>query len=192
MAFNNYNNGNTNSGDGEKRTNFPVCKLWGSNGTLNVSIWCSDSGVFTILSGKSAVGKDPSTGNNVYEQKKPSELPRFFFNISLLKALIDSCENVDPSQINIVIDKGQKGGKLSIVGSATDIKFTIDSGKPGIGSRTITIPAISINGKSIHSDFAIFLDYMKTCYKKALYQKLDNDEFGTAIASSNDDDNLPV
>lgn len=193
MAFNNYNNGNTNnsSGDGEKRTNFPVCKIWGSDGTINASIWCNDTGVYTILSGKISVGKDPNTGNNVYEQKKPSELPRFFLNLSLLKALIDSCENTDPSQLNVVIDKGQKGGKLAITGSQTDVKFLIDSGKPGIGSREITVPAHTISGRPVHSDFAIFLDYMKTCYRKALYQKLDPEEFGTAIASS-EDDNLPI
>ena len=80
---NNFNNMNNNQGGEKKKTNFRIGKIWGADGQLDVSVWVADTGARTILSIKSAVGKDPSTGNNVYEQKMPNELPRFFMNIDL-------------------------------------------------------------------------------------------------------------
>ena len=73
MAFqtNQFNNGNSgmNQGGEKKKTNFRVGKVYGTDGTIDVSIWNSDKGgVYAILSCKAAVGKDPSTGANVYEQ----------------------------------------------------------------------------------------------------------------------------
>lgn len=195
MAFNNYNgnsgyNNQNNGGEDKKKTNFAVGRLWGADGVVDVSIWNSDKGVKTIISGKSSVGKDPSTGSNVFEQKKPNELPRFFMNVNLVRALLDATDNTDPSTLNIVMDKGQSG-KLTITGSPTEIKFIIDSCKAGIGSRTITFPAINLGGKNIHSDFNIFIEYLRVCYKKGLYTKLDENEFGMAVASE-DDSNLPI
>ena len=195
MAFNNYNgnsgyNNQNNGGEDKKKTNFAVGRLWGADGVVDVSIWNSDKGVKTIISGKSSVGKDPSTGSNVFEQKKPNELPRFFMNVNLVRALLDATDNTDPSTLNIVMDKGQSG-KLTITGSPTEIKFIIDSCKAGIGARTITFPAINLGGKNIHSDFNIFIEYLRVCYKKGLYTKLDENEFGMAVASE-DDSNLPI
>lgn len=195
MAFNNYNgnsgyNNNQNGGEDKKKTNFAVGRLWGSDGVIDVSIWNSDKGVKTIVSGKSSVGKDPSTGANVFEQKKPNELPRFFMNVNQVRALLDATDGVDPANLNIVLDKGQ-AGKFTIVGSPTEIKMTVDSAKAGIGARTITFPAINLGGRNIHSDFNIFIEYLRVCYKKGLYTKLDENEFGMAIASE-DDANLPI
>lgn len=195
MAFNNYNgnsgyNNQNNNGEEKKKTNFNVGRLWGADGVVDLSIWNSDKGVKTIISGKSSVGKDPSTGANVYEQKKPNELPRFFMNVNQVRAILDAVDGVDPSTLNIVMDKGQ-AGKLTITGSNTEIKFTIDSCKAGIGARTVTFPAINLGGRNIHSDFNIFIEYLKVCYKKGLYVKLDENEFGMAVASE-DDANLPI
>ena len=78
MAFQQANNnfGGQNQGE-KKRTNFPLGRaIYGTDAQLKLSIWNSDSAMYTIFSIAQAVGKDPSTGANVYEQKAPNELPR--------------------------------------------------------------------------------------------------------------------
>ena len=192
MAFqmnNNFNNSNNQTGD-KKKTNFRIGKIWCSDGQLDVSIWVADTGAKTILSIKSAVGKDPSTGNNVYEQKMPNELPRFFMNADLSRAFIEAVENTqDLGAINIVLDKGGNN-KLTVVGQVNSIKMTLDSAKQG--SRTITFDATPVGSKNIHASFKNLVEYIKFGYKKALTNKLDPDEFGMALGSDESNDDLPI
>ena len=194
MAFNNNNNFNNsgNQGGEKKKTNFKIGKIWGSDGVLDITIWLSDTGARTILSIKSAVGKDPSSGNNVFEQKMPNELPRFFMAANVMNAFIESVATTpDLGAINFCIDKGNNN-KLTVQGQGNSIKITIDSAKQG--SRTVTLDGIIVNGKCNHADFKILVDYIKICYKKALTAKLDPDEFGMVVAgdnSSEDDGNVP-
>jgi len=180
---NNFNNANQN-GD-KKKTNFRLGKVWGSDGQLDVSIWLADTGVRAILSIKSAVGKDPSTGANVLEQKMPNELPRFFMNMDLLRAFIDVVDSTpDLGGLNIVLDKGPSG-KLTIAGQTNSIKMTIDSQKQG--SRTITFDSIACGNKNIHASFKNLVEYLRIAYKKALTNKLDPDEFGMAVNGDGED-----
>lgn len=186
---NNFNNSNNQTGD-KKKTNFRIGKIWGSDGQLDVSIWVVDTGPRTILSIKSAVGKDPSTGNNVYEQKMPNELPRFFMNVDLSRAFIEAVEDTqDLGAINIVLDKGGNN-KLTVVGQGNSIKMTIDSAKQG--SRTITFDSTPVGSKNIHASFKNLVEYIKFGYKKALTNKLDPDEFGMALGSDESNDDLPI
>ena len=186
MAFgnnNNFNNSGNNQGGDKKKTNFKIGKIWGSDGVIEVSVWVADTGVRSILSIKSAVGKDPSTGANVLEQKMPNELPRFFMDAGLMNAVINSvAQTSDLGSINIVIDKGNNN-KLTVMGQENQIKITIDSTK--CGSRTITLDSLSINGKCVHANFNILIEYLKIAYKKALYNKLDPEEF--AMISPSDE-----
>lgn len=187
---NNFNNNSNNNGGDKKKTNFRLGKVWGSDGQLDVSIWVADTGVRAILSIKAAVGKDPSTGANVLEQKMPNELPRFFMNIDLLRAFIDVVEATpDLGSINIVLDKGN-AGKLTIVGQGSSIKLTIDSAKQG--SRTITFDSIGVGNKNIHAAFRNLCEYMKIAYRKALTNKLDPEEFSMAVNGGDNDDDLPI
>lgn len=192
MAFqmnNNFNNSNNQNGD-KKKTNFRIGKIWSSDGQLDVSVWVADTGARTILSIKSAVGKDPSTGNNVYEQKMPNELPRFFMNVDLSRAFIEAVESTsDLGAINIVLDKGGNN-KLTVVGQGNSIKMTLDS--PKQGSRTITFDSTPVGSKNIHAAFKNLVEYIKFGYKKALTNKLDPDEFGMAIGSDESNDDLPI
>lgn len=193
MAFNNNNNFNNsgNQGGEKKKTNFRIGKIWGSDGQLDVSIWLSDTGARAILSIKSAVGKDPSTGANVLEQKMPNELPRFFLAANMMNAVINAAAATpDLGKIALTIDKGNNN-KLTVMGQGNQIKITIDSQKQG--SRTLTLDGIIVNGNCVHSDFNVLIDYLKICYKKALTAKLDPDEFGMAVGDSNgeDDGNVP-
>lgn len=188
MAFspnNSFNNNTANSG--EKKTNFRIGKIWGSDGQLDISLWIANTGVRAILRIKSAVGKDPSTGATVLEQRKPNELPGFFMNIDVLKAFIDYVATVtDYGSMSFSIDKGNNN-KLTVIGQGNTIKMTIDSQK--LGSKTITFDSIAVGNKNIHAAFMNLIEYLKICYKKALTNKLDPDEFGMAIGSSSSDDN---
>lgn len=195
---NNFNNnqGGLNNATDKKKTNFRIGKLWGSDGQLDISVWVAQSGVFTTLTIKSAIGKDPATGTNVLEQKMPGDLPRFYMSISLVKAFLQCIESYtadDISRINFEYDKDQRGGKLSIIGDGNVIKMTIDSKKQQ-GHRTITFEATSVGSKNIHSTFLVFCEYMKIAYKKALYNKLDPDEFAMAVGNGGNDDNddIPI
>ena len=194
MAFNNNNNFNNsvnNQGGDKKKTNFKIGKIWGADGVLEVAVWCADTGVRSILSIKAAVGKDPSTGNNVLEQKMPNELPRFFMDAALMNAFINGIAQVsDLGTVNLVIDQGNNN-KLTVMGQGNQIKITIDSQKQG--SRTITLDGVIVSGNCVHADFLVLVDYLKICYKKAITAKLDPDEFGMAVADSNgeDDGNVP-
>ena len=193
MSFNNNNNFNNsgNQGGEKKKTNFRIGKIWGSDGQLDVSMWLSDTGARTILSIKSAVGKDPSTGANVLEQKMPNELPRFFLAANVMKAVIDAvAATPDLGKISLTVDKGNNN-KLTVMGQGNQIKITIDSQKQG--SRTITLDGVIVSGNCVHADFLVLVDYLKICYKKAITAKLDPDEFGMAVADSNgeDDGNVP-
>lgn len=184
---NNFNNSNQNGGE-KKKTNFRLGKIWGSDGQLDVSIWVADTGVKSILSIKSAVGKDPSTGANVLEQKMPNELPRYFMDVNLMRAFIEISESTsDLSSINFVIDKGT-AGKLTVVGKGNTIQITIDSSKQG--SRTLTLDSVAVGSKNIHASYKNLVELVKIAYKKALTNKLDPDEFGMAVG--NNDDDMPI
>jgi len=190
MGFNmnnNYNNTTNNGGGEKKKTNFRIAKIWGSDGQLDISVWVSDTGVKTILSIKSAVGKDPSTGANVFEQKMPNELPRFFMNVDLLCALnevLQSTSTSDYGTINISLNKSTSE-KMTIVGQGNSIKITIDTSKNG--SRTITLDSIAVGSTNVHASFKNFTKYIGIAYKKALTAKLDPDEFAMVAGGSDED-----
>jgi hypothetical protein len=191
MGFtpNNNFNANQNNGGEKKKTNFRLGKIWGSDGQMDVSIWVADTGVRAILSIKAAVGKDPSTGANVLEQKMPNELPRYFMNLDLMRAFIDIVDSTtDLGTLNVVLDKGN-AGKLTVAGQGSSIKVTIDSAKQG--SRSITFDSVACGNTNIHAAFKNLNELIKIAYKKALTNKLDPEEFGMAVGGS-DDDELPI
>lgn len=186
---NNFNNMNNNQNGEKKKTNFNIGKIWGSDGQLSVSIWVADTGVRTIFCIKSAVGKDPSTGSNVYEQKNPSEIPRFFMNIDLVRAFLEAVERFnDFGSLNIVLDKGS-GNKLTVAGQGNSIKITIDSAKQG--SRTITLDSTPVGNDNVHSSFKNLIEFVKIAYKKSLVAKLDPDEFGMIFGGEESPDEAP-
>jgi len=191
MAFNQNNNfNNSNNGD-KKKENFPIGKLWGSDGQLVVSMWIPPTGARAILRIKSIAGKDPSTGAPMLEQRMPSELPGFFMNLDLLKAFLVTVESAqDYGSLSFVIDKGNNS-KLTVVGQGGTIKMTIDSAKNG--SRTITFDSVAMGNKNVHAAFINLCEYLKIAYRKALTNKLDPDEFAMAVGTDNgNDDDLPI
>lgn len=194
MAFqqnsnvNGFGNNNTNNQGGEKKkSNFRVGRIYGTDGIIDVSIWNSDKGgVYTILSIKSAVGKDPSTGANVYEQKMSGELPSIFMNLELIRAFLDGVKGLDVATLNFTIDT-KRGSKLTMQGSADAVKITIENQKTG--TRTITLDAVPIGNVNVHANVLNLISMIEICFKKALSNKLDPEEF--AMAVNTDDTEVP-
>lgn len=191
MPFQSNNNfgGNSNNQNGEKKKeNFPVGRLWGSDATIDISIWKSSSAVFTIFMVKQAVGKDPSTGANVFEQKAPNELPRVFMTPEYLRAFLDTAKTVDPNNINFSLQP-KKGSKLTVSGTMNQIKITLETEKQG--SRTITLDGIPVGNTVVNGSWKNMIKLLDVAYKKALYAKLDPEEFATALGGDSDEE-VPI
>lgn len=186
MAFvqNNYNNNGVTGGE-KKKTNFRVGKVYGIDGIIDVSIWNSDKGgVYAIMSIKAVVGKDPSTGGNVYEQKMSGELPSIFMNADILRGIIEGVKTCDDyGTINATIDT-KRGAKMSFVGSGSQIKITIENQKTG--TRNCTLESMQIGTKTIHASFLNLMSFLDICFKKALRNKLDPEEFAMALSGDTD------
>lgn len=183
---NNFQNNNGNMGE-KKRTNFPVGKVYGSDAILNLTVWVSDSAVYTIFQIKQAIGKDPSTGANAFEQKAPNELPRVFLNPEYLCALIEAAKSNLP-EITIA---PKAGSRLHITGLNTNqIKITIETDK--LGSRTITFDSIPVGSTNIAASWTNLQKLLAVAYKKALYAKLNPEEFATALGMENNAEELPI
>lgn len=183
----NYNGSSPTSTGEKKKSNFNVGKLWCPDGNLMVSIWNSDKGgCYTIISAKAFVGKDPSTGANVPEQKMSGELPSIFMNSEILRGLLDAIEDCrdDFGKLNITIDTN-RGSKMTMTGLGSSIKVVIESQKNG--SRTVTLESIPVGNKNYHANFENLIKYLNICYDKAIRNKLDPDEFPVT-----ESDELPI
>lgn len=192
MPFQQSNNfgGNAANQQDKKKTNFRLGRpVYGSDAQLNLSIWNSDSATYTIFAIKQAIGKDPSTGANAYEQKAPNELPRVFLNPEYLNALITAIE----AKIDILMTP-KRGTTLKITGLNTNqIKMTIETEK--LGNRTITFDAIPVGSMNIQSAFDNMVKLLKIGLKKALLAKLDPEEFGMVLgvdSGSDGGEEIPI
>lgn len=193
MAFqqsNGFSNNSNYQGGGEKKkTNFRIGKIYGVDGIMEVSVWVSDTGAKTILSIKSAIGKDPSTGNNVYESKMPSELPRFFMNLDIAKAFIDASAMSEPDKLHFSIEIKGSGNKLTVESiNPRTIKLTIECPKVSSTPRSITFEAIPVGFADIHASYNNLVEMVKIGYKKTLQGKLDPEEFSMVLGNNDDGD----
>lgn len=191
MPFQNSNfGGNSNNQqqqDGEKKkTNYRLGRFFGSDAILEVTVWLSNSAVNTILQIKSAVGKDPSTGQNVYENKSPMEVPRLFLKPDQLRLFTDYIKTHDsidwsPSDNSHITITGINNG---------DIKITIAE-KKHPQPRTITFPAIPVsNGNVQNGNWKNILKILDVALDRALLIKLNPDAFSDANPTATDD--LPI
>lgn len=193
MAFqqnsNGFNNGNLSNNGEKKKTNFKVGKIYGTDGTLDVSVWNSDKGgCYGIISARAAIGKDPSTGANAYEQKMSGELPSIFMNVELMRALVDGIKAQDPGTLNVSLDT-KRGASMNIIGAGNSVKITIDNKKTG--TRTITLDAVPVGNKNIHANFLNLIDMLDICFKKAIRNKLDPEEFSMAVGGDTNGETNP-
>jgi hypothetical protein len=181
----NFNNNNAPQGE-KKKTNFPVGKVYGTDAILNLSIWISDSAVYTIFAIKQAIGKDPSTGANAFEQKAPNELPRVFMNPEYLCAFREAAKL--GNDINI---SPKRGTTIRVTGINTNqIKITIDTEKQG--SRTITFDSIPTGSSNVQASWINMTKLLEVAYKKALFAKLDPEAFAVAFDAEGSAEELPI
>lgn len=185
----NYANQNQPSGD-KKRTNFPVGRLFGSDGKLNVTIWNSDSAVYTIIAIAQSVGKDPTTGANVYEQKAPNELPRVFLNPENLETLLLGMNDIDINGTTTHVLPLKNGSKLTI--AVNNGKVTLTTETPKQGSRSITFEPITFASSNINGNWNLFKKYLTIASNKALVAKLDPNEFAMVMGQTTSDEEVPV
>lgn len=185
----NYANQNQSSGD-KKRTNFPVGRLFGSDGKLNVTIWNSDSAVYTIIAIAQSVGKDPTTGANVYEQKAPNELPRVFLNPENLETLLLGMNDIDINGTTTHVLPLKNGSKLTIAVNNGKVTLTTETQKQG--SRSITFEPITFASSNINGNWNLFKKYLTIASNKALVAKLDPNEFAMVMGQTTNDEEVPV
>ena len=185
----NYANQNQSSGD-KKRTNFPVGRLFGSDGKLNVTIWNSDSAVYTIIAIAQSVGKDPTTGANVYEQKAPNELPRVFLNPENLETLLLGMNDIDINGTTTHVLPLKNGSKFTIAVNNGKVTLTTETQKQG--SRSITFEPITFASSNINGNWNLFKKYLTIASNKALVAKLDPNEFAMVMGQTTNDEEVPV
>lgn len=185
----NYANQNQSSSD-KKRTNFPVGRLFGSDGKLNVTIWNSDSAVYTIIAIAQSVGKDPTTGANVYEQKAPNELPRVFLNPENLETLLLGMNDIDINGTTTHVLPLKNGSKLTIAVNNGKVTLTTETQKQG--SRSITFEPITFASSNINGNWNLFKKYLTIASNKALVAKLDPNEFAMVMGQTTSDEEVPV
>ena len=193
MAFNNmngFNNQNNNNGEPKQKKNFKVDRLRSVDGELNLGIWDSDmGGTLTSISIKAAVGKDPTTGRAVYEQKSPNELPSVLLGRDFVRALIMAMKDTTPENANITIQPGEGKAKLTLKSTSNGYSITLDH--PKNGSRTMNMQSIPIGGKNYHPTWARLLEGLIICDKATSYGKLDKDRFNSALSGGTDDEDTP-
>ena len=191
MAFQQTNqqfSAGNNSGE-KKKTNFRVGRVYATDGTVDVSVWNSDKGgCFCILSIKAAVGKDPSTGTNVYEQKMSGELPSMVMNLEMVRAFLEVVKKQDPENLNFKLDTN-RGSSIAVAGAGSSIKVTIENAKNG--TRTVTFDAVPVGSTNVHANWRNLVDMVDICFKKALRNKLDPEEFAMVGEDENSSD-LPI
>lgn len=192
IGNNNGSNGSNGYGNNggeqpKQKTNFTIGRIYGSNGRLDVSIWISDTGVKTIFT--ITKGLRDTDGKIIYEQKKPSELPRFFANPSILRAIAESIDvgKQNPGSMHSII--ATPSGKIEFVGQGESVVINVTSNTDKIkDSRTITLDAVSCGNSVIHADLLNLDHYIKVALKHGLNSKLDKSVFDVG---NDDGDDVP-
>jgi len=191
MAFtsnNSFGGNNFNNGEPKQRTNFPLCSIRTNDGNLKMSVWKADFGVAISMTIYAAAGKDPTTGRVMYEQRKPMDLPGVNLWATQAEALRIAIKNQkadEPANINLKLQV-KSDTSLEITSDNGNIKITITDPK---GSRTCTLEAMQVGNKSINPNWNIFQKMITVGAHKAVFGKLDPDEFGSDITASNEDTN---
>lgn len=180
---------NNNNGEAKKKSNFRVGRIYGDDGILDVSTWNSDKGgIYAVVNIKAAIGKDPSTGANAYEQKMASELPSVFMNVENTYALIEAMSKSEPETANLTLDCGRS--KISLQGQNDGVRITIENQKNG--TRNVTLKAISLGSVKVHSGWQMLKAYLTICYKRASRAKLNVEEFSVALTDDgSSDEDIP-
>ena len=75
---------------------------------------------------------------------------------------------------------------MSIVGNGSQVKITIDNQKTG--TRTCTLESLQVGTSTIHSSLLNLISLLEICFKKAIRNKLDPEEFAMALSGDGGSD----
>ena len=180
----NFGQQNQQTQPSNEKTNFAVTKIYGNDGILSIGIWKSQTSIFTIIQIKQSVGKDPTTGAMVLEQKAPNEIPRVFMNAETLCYFIEGLK----CGKDFSVPKLKKGSELSVSGVGTNsVKITIKEEKfPQ--PRVITFDSVPIGDSNVCGGTLNILRTLEpVVMRKVLYAKMDPNEFNIASNISEED-----
>lgn len=190
MPFQNstgFQNQNTAGGD-KKKVNFPLGRVYGSDGHIRASIWISDSAVYTILTPYRKIGNDPSTGRDAYEQAKPADLPRVFLNPETLRVFLEAAKILNKNTGSFNVPQ-KRGSEFKVTANNGQIKLLFKSDK---GEREITLEATPVGDSTVNGSWANLISMAELGFKKALTAKLDPDEFGMVVGGDNSEEEVPI
>lgn len=176
--FNNnggYNNQPQQNGD-KPKTNFTIGNTRGTDGVIDVKAWKSASNVlYAALSIRQQIGKDPN-GKIMYEAGLSKDRPGVLIRPDHARSLYEYLKKQDWSRINLVDHAPAPeypDQTISVVGSESEVKFTIkDKAK---GARTITITADPIGGTYANGAWENFLSQFWKEIETAIFMKMSED-----------------
>ena len=202
MAFtnggynNNFNNNNGQQQSSEKHSWRIGKDIRTSDAKFSVGLYESAyKNAFCSIQVIESIGTDRTTGMASYEQRQPQDIPSVLMNHEMLEALIDVVTDktrptkdreffpnwVNPTNLNITIDCGL-GSKLTITGSATDVKIKTE--REGKGDRTGTLFSVMIGNEPNFASWRIFLQKLYYVLAYMSTAGIDAEKFSAAMANT--------
>ena len=173
MAFiqnnNNYNQAN-NGGEPQQKTNFPIGKVFGNDGTIEIRCWKSNNNaVYTNIIIRQQTGKDPQ-GHTLYEGGLIKDIPNVLFRVDSARALYEYLITKNPATVNLqdYSAPGYPDSKISFQGSETGVKITITNPK---GTRSFTLGATPVGGENVNANWKNFISQFKRAIDAGIFVK---------------------
>lgn len=166
----NYNQQNNQNGPKEK-TNFPIGKIYGSNGIIETKCWKSqNNALYVSLSIKQQIGKDPQ-GRTTYENGLAKEIPSILLRADSAKGLYMYLKNNAPEnyKLNDYSAQGFPDSKISFIGNEAGVRITINDPK---GIRTMDMPSTPVGDKNYNPLIDNFLTQLKKAIDSAVLYKV--------------------
>ena len=166
---NNFNQQNPNAP--KEKTNFPIGKIYGSNGIIETKCWKSQNNALYIsLSIKQQIGKDPQ-GRTTYENGLAKEIPSILLRADSARALYMYLTNNSPEnyKLNDFSAPNFPDSKISFIGNDAGVRVTITDQK---GMRTMDMPSVPVADKNYHPLIENFLTQFKKAMDCAILYKV--------------------
>lgn len=166
------NNVQQNGGQPTERKNFPVAKIYGSDGYMEVSMWKSNNNVmYTVIMPRQKIGQDPN-GRTSYEAGLSKDIPNIMMRVDALRAIMLECGGKDPSTINFgpFVPSPQQApdAKITITGAPSGVTITVEN---KVGTRKVTLNSTPVGDHNVHANWTNFYSALEVCVKKALLNR---------------------
>lgn len=181
-TFNPNQQANNNQAPAEK-TNFPVGRVYGSDGLINFSLWKSkNNALYTSIQLKQQIGKDPN-GRVTYESGMSKDIPSILLRVDQARCLYELFNNTPPEQINYTYKQEDYGTEMTVTGSTSGVVVSVTN---KVGTRKVTIPSIAMGNVNVHGDWKNFITFMWKCIDKCLMNRASEE-----ILDKGSDDSTP-